>query len=134
MIGVTDVWLVVGQFPIKAGWWNAFFPLLDLAERILTIFTLSNLATPYHKDFLLPAPPWSFQSFEWLQISPHINPQLRIPFTQTYHTSTLIVRQLPIKVGWRDACLALLGFSRSSLYTLLYVTVNCFFFYPFVYL
>ena len=53
---------------------------------------------------------------------------------QTYHTSTLIVRQLPIKVGWRDACLALLGFSRSSLYTLLYVTVNSFFFYPVVYL
>ena len=45
-IGVTHVWLVVGQVPIKAGWWNASFTLLDLAERIFTIFTFSNLATP----------------------------------------------------------------------------------------
>ena len=43
---------------------------------------------------------------------------------QTYHTPTLIVKQLPIKVGQRDACLALLDFSRSNLHTLLYVTVN----------
>ena len=90
-----DAWLIVGQLPIKAGWWNASLALGDFS--FLTLFIHFK-----HKTIR-----WGFG------LTPLFY-SLEGELTHWVDNVWLIFGQLPIRDGWWDASLTLGDLSWSN--------------------